>query len=147
MVDLMRDVFIQYTYRLLVSVAFFCSIDFFFAGCDNRQKQNKDSISLESNTATRDSILFNQGMILFKDSCGRCHSVWKLDNSLEGIVVRLGEDYFNQYVTKQDSLIKAKDDYALKLKEAYGNRPNAHNFTFSTEQLNAIIYYLKKYTP
>lgn len=144
----MRKILRQYIYQLLISAVIFCSIDFFFAGCDNRQKQNKDSVSLESNTATGDSILFNQGMVLFKDSCGRCHPPpWKTDNWLQGIVPRLGESYLALYLTKQDSLIKAKDDYAVKIKKGYGNRPNAHNFTFSTEQLNAIIYYLKKYTP
>jgi len=68
------------------------------------------------------------------------------DNHLAGVVQRAGEDYLKLYITKQDSLIKVKNKYALELKRVFGNLANAHNFKFSNQQLNAIIAYLKKYS-
>jgi hypothetical protein len=63
-----------------------------------------------------------------------------------GVNQRLSPNYFKLYVTKQDSLIKRKDKYALQLKTAYGIQGNVHNFTFSDTELNAIIAYLTKYS-
>ena len=94
-----------------------------------------------------DTTLINQGKSLFVTNCGACHAIFKTDNYLAGIADRVGVNYFKLYITKQDSLIKAKDKYALELKKDFGNLANVHNFHFSGEQLNAIAAYLKKYSP
>jgi len=93
-----------------------------------------------------DTVIINQGRALFAANCGSCHAILKTDNYLAGVVERVGVNYLKLYVTKQDSLIKAKDKYALELKKAFGNLGNSHNFNFSDQQLNAIIAYLKKYS-
>ncbi len=61
---------------------------------------------------------------------------------LEGVVDRLGEKYIKVYLTKQDSLVEAKDPYAIARKEAY-KMANSHNFNYTDQQLNNLISYLK----
>jgi cytochrome c1 len=91
-----------------------------------------------------DSSLYRNGFTIFKADCNACHvTKQRLHNHLEGVVDRVGEDYLKLYLTKQDSLILAKDSNALMLKEVWSNLGNSHNFKYTQEQLNAIIEYLK----
>ena len=102
--------------------------------------------SLKDRTQFDDTLQIAQGKSLFTANCGACHAVFKTDNRLQGVVQRLGVNYLKIYVTKQDSLIKAKDKYALEVKRAFGNMGNSHNFQLSDKQLNAIIAFLNKYS-
>jgi hypothetical protein len=54
-------------------------------------------------------------------------------------------NYLKLCITKQDSLIKAKDTHAVGLKKAFGNQGNSHNFHFTDQQMKGIIAYLEKY--
>lgn len=91
-----------------------------------------------------DSLLFHKGEVLFKKDCNSCHvAKYKLHNYLEGVVDWLGTNYLRLYLTKQDSLMTAKDSIALRLKEVWGNRGNNHNFHYSEDDLNAIVEYLR----
>jgi len=101
---------------------------------------------LNGHTQLGDTLQIAEGKSLFTTNCGACHSIFKTDNYLQGIVQRLGSNYLKLYMTKQDSLTEAKNEYALKVKQAFGNMGNSHNFKFSDEQLNAIIAFLKKYS-
>lgn len=47
------------------------------------------------------------------------------------------------YITKQDSLIMAKDKYAVNVKEAFNNQGNSHNFKYTEKQLKELIEYLR----
>ena len=91
-----------------------------------------------------DTVQLKQGESLFKTNCNNCHGIFKTDNILQGVIQRVNDNYFKLYLTKQDSLIKAKDKYALKLKEVFRQQKNIHSFNFSDAQLNAIIAYIKK---
>lgn len=113
------------------------------SGSATKNIDSSQSMSLEP---TMNTLRIRQGELLFKANCNDCHGIFKTDNLLEGVVQRLGENYFKVYLTKQDSLIKAQDKYALNLKAVFGHHTNSHNFDFSEEQLNAIISYLKKYS-
>jgi hypothetical protein len=62
---------------------------------------------------------------------------------LEGVVKRGGVNYLKLYLTRQDSLVAAKDSHALQLKKVWANKANNHNFDYSEEELSAIIEYLK----
>jgi hypothetical protein len=84
------------------------------------------------------------GKHVFLNNCRTCHPApgmlhYNLDNALRG----MGTSYFYQYITKQDSLILAKDKYALELKEIYSHMGNSHNFKFSRAELDALIRYIK----
>ena len=102
--------------------------------------------TIHSTEITDDTIKINQGKSLFMTNCSSCHAIWKTDNYLERVVQRVGVNYLKLYLTRQDSLIKAKDQYALEVKRVFGNLGNSHNFYFSDKQLNAIIAYLEKYS-
>ena len=134
-------------HHLLVSVAVLYSANLLFLRCNESGDQNAYKVTLETTKNPEDTILINQGKTLFKDTCGICHAIWKTDNYLAGIVERLGAPYLKLYITKQDSLLKVKNEYALKIKTIYGNLASVHNYKFSDEQLNAIIVYLRKYSP
>ncbi len=134
-------------HHLLFSVAVFYGSNFFFLRCSDPEEQKTKNVTLEITQNAEDTILITRGKTLFKDTCGICHAVWKTDNYLAGIVERRGAPYLKLYITKQDSLIEAKNEYALKIKESYGNLASVHNYKFSDEQLNTIIAYLSKYSP
>ncbi len=137
-------------YYSLTLIAFVLVTSFFFASCNNRQEQTAKSPSLTNNSALtelEDTALINKGKFLFVKNCGACHKVTGTDNYLAGVVERVGKDYLKLYMTKQDSLVKAKNSYALELKNTFGNLANVHNFKFPNEQLDAIIAYLEKYLP
>jgi hypothetical protein len=90
------------------------------------------------------SEYFFNGQNIFKADCNVCHvSKGRRHNFLEGVVQRVGENYLKLYITRQDSLLKAKDRYAVNIKEAWGNLGNSHNFHYSEKQLLEIIEYLR----
>lgn len=133
----------------LALIAVVLGANFFFTSCNDRHEQQSENQSLTNNSASNkveDTVLINQGKSLFVKNCGTCHTVTGTDNYLAGVVERVGKDYLKLYLTKQDSLIKAKNNYALELKRTFGNLANVHNFIFSNDQLNAIIAYLEKYS-
>jgi hypothetical protein len=88
---------------------------------------------------------FENGKELFLSDCNVCHkrraiiSPWHMTN---GILDEMGTEYFKKYITKQDSLIIAKDLYATLIKEEYGNLGNSHNFNYSESELNDLIEYV-----
>ncbi len=128
----------------------------FFAGllicsCQNHDGSTKNVAHSDAIASTDlhyldDTNLINRGKPLFTNNCGACHAIRKTDNYLAGIVDKLGIRYIKTFITKQDSLIQAKDEYAVVLKRAWGSEGNAHNFQFSEEQLDAIIAYINKYS-
>ncbi|MFT3705125.1 MAG: c-type cytochrome [Agriterribacter sp.] len=133
----------------IISIVVFITVAMLVISCHNHSSGNASLQTIDSSRLRNkeDTVLINQGKLLFKQNCNTCHSVFKTDNYLEGIVDYLGADYLKLYLTKQDSLIRAKDTYALQIKKLYGNQfANAHNYTFSDAQLNAIIAFLKKYS-
>ncbi len=142
----------QRTLRQCLIIVILLSTNLFFAGCHvqpDNSTQNIDSSKTIQSTELRntgDTIIINQGKILFMANCSSCHAIFKTDNYLQGVVQRVGENYIKLYLTRQDSLVKAKDKYTLEQKKTFGNLDNSHNFDFSDKQLNAIIAYLKKYS-
>ncbi|MFN7014408.1 MAG: c-type cytochrome [Bacteroidia bacterium] len=127
-----------YLFTLILITLIFSS-----SSCSNQVEfeTNKGTTTVEN---LIDSTLYRNGYTIFKADCNACHvTKQRLHNHLEGVVDRVGEDYLKLYLTKQDSLILAKDSNALKLKELWSNLANSHNFKYTQEQLNAIIEYLK----
>ena len=88
---------------------------------------------------------FENGKGLYISDCNVCHkrrsiiNPWHMTN---GILDEMGIEYFKKYITKQDSLIIAKDLYAIRIKEDYGNLGNSHNFNYSESELNDLIEYI-----
>jgi hypothetical protein len=132
---------LEITFVLLSTFIFICS-------CSTNTKEqpdaNKDNRSSSANSAVVDSSIFLKGEAIFRIDCNKCHvSKGRLHNYLEGVVQRSGVDYLKLYLTKQDSLIAAKNSNALMLKRVWNNQGNSHNFIYTEEELNSIIEYLK----
>jgi len=84
-----------------------------------------------------------RGQVLFQSDCTVCHPAkGRLHYSLKDVVDRLGEPYLKTYLTKQDSLLRTKDPYAVALIENYRITGN-HRFPYSEDELNYIIAYLR----
>jgi hypothetical protein len=93
---------------------------------------------------TIDSAAYQFGEYIFSKDCHTCHAgKYQTDNFVFGKVESLGIPYFKLYITKQDSLIEAKDKYSLSVKKVYGNMKNSHNFKFSDAQMNALISFIQ----
>ncbi len=105
----------------------------------NRQKQNNKMVYDK-----KDSSLYFIGQNIYIDSCRQCHArKGHNHNFLNNIFTRVDTSYFKKYLTRQDSLIRVKDKYALSVKESYGNMGNSHNFKFDTLELLGLVEYLK----
>jgi hypothetical protein len=122
------------------------------SSCSDKPRKNNPVTDLNSshieNDSTNycivDSSLYYKGEVIFKKDCGSCHATkYKTDNYLERVVDWLGTNYLKLYLTKQDSLVTAKDSIALRLKKVWGNQKNSHNFNYSEHDLNAVIEYLR----
>lgn len=79
------------------------------------------------------------------DSCQACHAVGRTDNYFLGVVEKEGAARLKLFLTRQDSLIAAKDSAALELKEMYGHLGNSHDFHYSDAELNALIVFMATY--
>lgn len=112
---------------------------------------NYDAVDQETIAKTaaeaRQNELILKGEALFNLNCRKCHQIFHTDNYLSRVTDRLDSNYFRLYLTRQDSLIAAKDEYALRLKEGFCNLGNAHNFQFLDSEVRTIIAYLEKYSP
>tara|TARA_R110002051_G_scaffold69863_1_gene125655 strand:- start:1422 stop:1859 length:438 start_codon:yes stop_codon:yes gene_type:complete len=87
---------------------------------------------------------FELGKEIFMEDCRKCHvSKYMKHNYLSGVVEKVGINYLKTYLAKQDSLLKAKDDYALELKDFWGNNGTIHKFNYTENELNLLIEYLK----
>lgn len=113
--------------------------------CSSLEEENKIFSHEITRTSSYDtSEYFLNGQNIFKTDCNVCHvSKGRRHNLLEGVVQRVGDDYLKLYLTRQDSLIKAKDRYAVNIKEEWGNLGNSHNFRYSEKQLQELIEYLR----
>ncbi len=87
---------------------------------------------------------YRAGKEIFMKDCYQCHvSKNRLHNHLQGVVDKIGVDYLEVYLSKQDSLLKARDAYALALKEEWGNNVTVHQFDYSETEFKNLIEYLK----
>jgi len=87
---------------------------------------------------------FQKGLDIFLSDCKQCHVTKnRLHNYLDGVVEKYGEEFVAMYITKQDSLIENGDDLTMAIKEEWGNNANNHNFSYSDEDLDNLLEYLK----
>ncbi len=134
--------------KIALLIASFLIIDALFINCSNNSEEKLASTDVNSFYAKKiaiDSSKFKLGQFIFNLDCIDCHAgKHRTDNILiDNIVQGVGEKYLKLFLTKEDSLVAAKNKYTVSLKAEFGNLANSHNFKYSDEQLNAIIEYLK----
>lgn len=92
-----------------------------------------------------------RGEKLFKGHCAACHKPDKdmTGPALKGAIARApqpGTEWFLGFLTAQDSLLKAKEPYALALHAAWGNNPWNHgNMGLSTDDVAQLIAWIELY--
>jgi hypothetical protein len=90
------------------------------------------------------SLRVHYGESIARTNCFTCHEFnTATDNYLKGVIQRKGESYIRLFITKQDSLVNAKDHYSIQLKKDYGGLSNSHNFKFTDTELSALIEFMK----
>ncbi|AUC76406.1 c-type cytochrome [Olleya sp. Bg11-27] len=102
----------------------------------------RSAIPNESSVMTKG---YSIGKELFKEDCTMCHKERGIINIRYMVETfeNVGHNYFKAFITNQDSLVKIKDIYAIKVKEEYNYTANAHNFKYSEKEINGIIEYIK----
>ena len=85
------------------------------------------------------------GKALFNVNCAACHA---LNRDMTG--PKLGniyekkypyENYLFDFITKQDSLLKANDPYAIKLRNEWNTTPFIHQFNLSNKEIKSLLIY------
>lgn len=86
------------------------------------------------------------GQIHFERDCVMCHRPRSILNSaqIKRFIDDQGETYARLFITQQDSLINAKDPYALAIKNDFNNTANAHNFDYTEKYLDELMDYLQE---
>ncbi|MEL6811555.1 MAG: cytochrome c [Bacteroidota bacterium] len=88
------------------------------------------------------------GREVFLINCAACHHLTK---KRTGPSLRdkfrnnryPSNSYFGIYVTKEDSLLNAKDPYAIAINEAYSGYEYSHQFNLTEEDLKLLIEYIR----
>lgn len=103
-------------------------------------KHREDSL-----VARKDSLLLALGTNVAKQHCMGCHGFkFKTDNFLAGVVDLRGEPYLRIFLTRQDSLVQAKDSLTLAMKKNYGNFASVHNYRLNDQEIDALIYLMRQ---
>ena len=100
---------------------------------DNTLYQKQDNKPLVENV---------KGKALFNRDCSMCHQKGKRGiDFIRNLEDRMTKTYFVLYITKHDSLVRAKDVYALKMQETFNNAGVRHDHVYSNEELENLIEY------
>ena len=83
-----------------------------------------------------------EGRKLFKILCASCHREKSEPNLLRNINDRYPQNYLVNFITKEDSLLKAKNEDAIQINKEYHNSHMDHNFELTKKQVFKILYYL-----
>ncbi|CAM4169103.1 MULTISPECIES: c-type cytochrome [Flavobacterium] len=110
----------------------------------NIDSKKVEAQKLEEIISKKESKLFEKGKTIFIGDCKVCHVMkYHGHNFLNGIFKRVDSSYFKFYITKQDSLLKSNDKYALETKKNFGNNGMIHSFKYNNEEIKALLDYLK----
>ncbi|WP_445711005.1 c-type cytochrome [Flavobacterium sp.] len=110
----------------------------------NLDSKKVEAQKLEGIISKKESKLFEKGETIFIDDCKVCHVMkYRGHNFLNDIFKRVDSSYFKLYITKQDSLIKSDDKYAIETKKNFGNNGMIHSFKYNNEEIKALLDYLK----
>ena len=117
-----------------------------FISCKKKEvEENKfyEKLALER----KEILLENIGKIYYEKNCIKYHAGKDAkDNFLENSVrnEKWSERFFIDFITKQDSLLKFRNNNAVKLKEWSNNNSYLHNFKFNDNEVKAILFFLKQ---
>lgn len=83
------------------------------------------------------------GKEIFMINCAACHRVYGTDNMLRGYKERMpNTGYLRLFITCQDSLLKAKDPYALSVKTTWDTL-YIHRFRITKNEAATLESYLE----
>ncbi len=90
------------------------------------------------------SIQAQDGEALFKANCASCHAVKEklVGPALKGIETRRPEDWLIKWIKNSQTLVKAGDDYAVKIYNDY-NKVAMPAFNLKDDEIKAMLAYIK----
>jgi cytochrome c551/c552 len=90
------------------------------------------------------TIQAQDGESLFKANCASCHAVKEklVGPALKGIETRRPEDWLIKWIKNSQTLVKAGDDYAVKIYNEY-NKVAMPAFNLKDDEIKAILAYVK----
>ncbi|WP_396193432.1 c-type cytochrome [Flavobacterium collinsii] len=127
--------------KILIFVSFFCLIS-----CNKKEIQ-KNEFYEKLAMQKKEILLEGIGKKYFEKNCLGCHAnKGAKDNFLEYSIKnqKYRVDFFRDYITKQDSLLRNGNKDALAIKEWSNYNSYFHSFVFNKSEAEAIFYYLKK---
>lgn len=91
------------------------------------------------------SPLVEKGKTLFEDNCKSCHAVHSVEvgPALKGIETRRDRKWLHAWVKNSQKVIASGDPYAVKLYAEYKNAVMTSFPSFSDEEINSILDYIK----
>jgi mono/diheme cytochrome c family protein len=116
---------------------------FLCSGCFNESEPEILGCGVIDNSPTE--VLTVETPDIFKARCAVCHHFNKdlTGPKLEGILDRVpSEEWLRNYIMNEDSLIEAKDEYALKIAR-WSHVRGIHNHSdLSKQDLDTLIRYI-----
>lgn len=105
-------------------------------GCNsgNNHSNEEQRASLVSKLAA--------GGAIYNQQCKSCHQPLKSGNQWSYAFAPEHKTYLYQYLTRQDSLLKAKDAYTLELKAKWNNVDYLHDFVWTEDEFEALYSYV-----
>ncbi|MCL9806554.1 c-type cytochrome [Flavobacterium amniphilum] len=86
-----------------------------------------------------------RGKEIFNTNCAACHKINAMTTPdfIKNVFEKIpNEQYFDLFITNEDSLLKAKHPRATKLQEEFPNGFR-HNFKLSKEEIENLKLYIK----
>ena len=84
-----------------------------------------------------------RGKAIYDRDCEMCHAKnKKCMNLLRNIEERMPLRYLTLYITKYDSLRRAKDPYVMRMQEEYSGAAPLHDNTYTKEELTDLLIYI-----
>lgn len=111
----------------IVKLPYLLAVPFLFNSCFNEIPKKKETDNFCGTAGINDNQ--NQPSI-FKAKCAACHMYDKNSTGpkLKGVLNKVpNEEWFDEFVRNEDSLLKTKNEYALKINE-WSTVDGNHNF-------------------
>lgn len=100
-------------------------------GCSNYNNSQHEIIDNEN-------TILSIGEKIFISKCQTCHAVTKTDFVLPNSFLYNDDLYWYQYLSNQDSLLKAKDPFTISLKRNWNSTEYTHQFQHTANEFQAL---------
>ena len=122
-------------------------LTFIIVSC-RKSETSPDSQKQKSANVNKPKLLADIGKIYYENNCVQCHgSKGAKDNILMYEIKndKYKFEFFKDYISNEDSLLKAANQQALLIKDKYDIKNQyTHVFRFNNDEIKSIMHYLKQ---